>query len=272
MSTLIPRNSYGADPTDISLSTATSSAPDTTTPTRTTSSSTISTASGILAPNAGSSSNTVCTEVSTGVSTGALAGGIVGAAIGGALIAFFLTFQIMSSRRHGRRHRRSSSRSAHHNGDAPSPEKSTPLVDRRHAWELHLPQPTDDATLRKAMKTLYDRIELHIENFYSDLQVYPAAHEEAKWSTAIQQVDSPYLPAPIGTLLQQTKRMTAVMKHSLAHLVISGIDVNANCPFPLLPDEVTATPHAAAKSSVNKPGSLPLIFLPRFPSLCLIYI
>jgi hypothetical protein len=196
-------------------------------------------------------------------STGALVGGIVGAAVGGALLAFTLTFLIMFSKRKKHRHHRSSfttpEKSDRGAAAGLARSMSPPLVDSKHAWELHLPQPVDDMTLQQAMKTLYDRLELHIENFYSDSSTSTASNQaidETKWASAIQHLETPHLPAPVGTLLQQTRAKTVIMKHCLAHLVVSGIDPSVvDGTFPLLPDEITSIPRAAAKGDKNKPGT-----------------
>lgn len=193
------------------------------------------------------------------VSQGALAGGIVGAFIGGALIAFLITFLFMSWRRKKDHKALGSSMSKN---DDPTKRYTVgakveaPLVDPKHAWELHLPQPADDASLQKAMKTLYDRLELHVENFYSNSSsaTHRPAVDEENWTTVVGQLETPYLPSSLEAMLQQGRAKTTIMKHCIAYLTVSGIDLNSNSSFPLLPTELTSVPQAAPRASQSKAG------------------
>jgi len=161
------------------------------------------------------------------------------------------------SSRHRKHHRQHSSTNIKHEGSAPGPETaSAPLADPRRAWELHLPQPADDTKLRQGVRTLYDRLELHVENFYADSRAtsWSQATDDNRWSAALQKLGTPYLPAPVESLSQQAKAMTVIIKHCLAYLVISGIDAHTETPFPFLPEEVTAVPRGAARGDKNRPA------------------
>jgi len=191
------------------------------------------------------------------VSQGALAGGIVGAFLGGALIAFLISFLFMSWRRkrdhknHGSSMSKNDDPTKRHTVGA---KVEAPLVDPKHAWELHLPQPADDASLRQAMKTLYDRLELHVENFYSNSSstTHPPAVDEENWATVVGKLETPYLPSSLEAMLRQGRAKTTIMKHCIAYLTVSGIDLNSNSSFPLLPTELTSVPQAAPRANQNK--------------------
>lgn len=193
------------------------------------------------------------------ISHGTLAGGIVGALIGGALIGFLLTFFIMSTR-HKRNGHRTSSRLEKRSTlpkktDGQAESSATPLVDPRHAWELHLPQSVDDMTLRQTVKTMYDHLELHIENFYSNSSP-PGSKlsvDKAKWNASVGEIETPYLPASAALLLERAQVTTAVMKHCLFYLVVSSISVKNDYAFSLLPKELTGVARAASKGDLNKP-------------------
>jgi len=145
-----------------------------------------------------------------------------------------------------------------HNRSAPSRLETAdaPLIDPRRAWELHLPQPADDTKLHQGVKTLYDRLELHVENFYTDSPATssPQASDDNGWSAALQKLGTPYLPAPVESLLQQARATTVVIKHCLTYLVISGIDAHTDGPFSFLPEEVTAVPRGAVRGDKSKPA------------------
>jgi hypothetical protein len=122
-----------------------------------------------------------------------------------------------------------------------------------------LPQPADDTKLRQSVKTLYDRLELHVENFYTDSPT--SSSNDNRWSADLQRLETPYLPAPVESLLQQTRAITVVIKHCLAFLVISGINAHTDSPFSFLPEEVTAVPRGAARGNKNKPGAFQFLCL-----------
>jgi hypothetical protein len=111
--------------------------------------------------------------------------------------------------------------------------------------------------LRQGVKTLYDRLELHVENFYTDSPTTSPSQaiDNNRWSAALQRLGTPYLPAPVESLLQQARAKTVVIKHCLAYLVISGIDAHTDSPFSFLPEEVTAVPRGAVRGDKNKPGA-----------------
>lgn len=210
--------------------------------------------------NAASTQNQTSSDVSSGDghSTGALAGGIIGGVIAGAIFAFLLTFFIMSRRRRKHDEDYSPDESKKHDGSAPPGHETAdaPLIDPRRAWELHLPQPADDTKLHQGVKTLYDRLELHVENFYTDSPATssPQASDDNEWSAALQKLGTPYLPAPIESLLQQARATTVVIKHCLTYLVISGIDAHTDGPFSFLPEEVTAVPRGAVRGDKSRPA------------------
>ena len=202
---------------------------------------------------------TLSNNASSGFSAGKLAGGIVGGAIAGAILGFLLAYFIMSSRRRKHHRQHSSTESKKHEEIAlAGPETvSAPLTHPQRAWELHLPQPADDTKLRQGVRTLYDNLELHIENFYTDSRTTSSSQttDDNIWRAALQKLGTPYLPVPLESLSQQAEAMTVIINHCLAYLVISGIDAHIESRFPFLPEEVTAVPRGAARGDKNRPGN-----------------
>ena len=145
---------------------------------------------------------------------------------------------------------------------------SDDLVDPKHAWEKHLPQPADDNSIRLTIKTLLHQIELHVENFYTDSAGPSNMSEEVQ--TELLKLDSPFLPKPLAVLLPQARSKTALIKHCLSHLIVSHItsegtdSTDTNESF--LPLEFVALPHAIERTRSNTtiPGKHPSI--PPFPS------
>ena len=218
-----------------------------------------STSTGPTSTSTGPTSTPAVPASTSGFSAGKLAGGIVGGAVAGAILGFLLAFFIMSSRRKKHHRRHSSTESKKHEEIAlAGPETvSAPLAHPQRAWELHLPQPADDTKLRQGVRTLYDRLELHVENFYTDSRTPGSSQATGDkiWRAALQKLGTPYLPVPLESLSQQAEAMTVVINHCLAYLVISGIDAHTESPFPFLPAEVTAVPRGAARGDKNRPGN-----------------
>lgn len=209
--------------------------------------------------NAGSGGSTKSGSPQASTCTGAIAGGVVGALVGGALIAFLITFLIMSRRRKKHYRRRSlsgSEKTVRRPLSASEGPAAPPVVDPRYAWELHLPQAADNPTLQQKVNGLYDRLELHIENFYSDSPHMAAGQtvSDVDWNRMAQQLQTPYLPMAAGALLQQSRARTIVMKHCLVYMVIAGVDPRASPLFPLLPREMTEVVQAVARGDKTKPG------------------
>lgn len=118
-----------------------------------------------------------------------------------------------------------------------------------HAWERHLLQSADDATIQTEVLTLFEFIEYHVEDYYCDSRV--------KISQAIvdqlTKVQSPHLPseASLKDLLELARYQAPIIKHCLINLVVSGMSFQESVLFPLLPDEFTVLPRAIHKETVD---------------------
>jgi hypothetical protein len=118
-----------------------------------------------------------------------------------------------------------------------------------HAWERHLPQSADDATIKHEVLTLFEFIEHHVDAYYSDayIRISPAIADQ------LTKVPAPYLPdgTTLQNLLEQARYKTPVIKHCLISLVVSGMSFQDLPLFPLLPEEFTALPRAIRKETVD---------------------
>lgn len=118
-----------------------------------------------------------------------------------------------------------------------------------HAWEKHLPQSADDATIKHEVLTLFEFIEHHVEGYYYD------GERKISQATAAQlaHLQSPYLPyeVPLRELLEQARYQGPIIKHCLINLVVSGMRFDESSLFPLLPEEFTALPCAIRHSTVE---------------------
>lgn len=212
------------------------------------------TASTISASTTQSISSTLTTPatVSSGSSGGghvgvaSLAGAIVGCTLGAALITFLLTFMFMRKRmdrvnasRSVRRESGSSRRRGSSKGQFLVSEKPvSTLEDATLRWQSYLPQPADDRTIQNQVKTLFDQIELHVDNYYRKANV----GLDDSMRQALVQLDTGELPMPIEELAQNPRMALAVIKHCIAGLLVKRMTPEANSFASLLPRHLSETP------------------------------
>lgn len=211
------------------------------------------------------------THSSSRLSNGAVAGIVIGAALGLAILTFLATFVIMrrQQRSKGKRRNQSSKDSGGlelntPQQQQPTPASKTPFVTETSGasgtYENYLPQSADDKTIQQKAKSTLDQIELHVENFYRNSSSSAPRPDNAELAV----FDSPYLPAPLTSLLPRSKNKVNIMKHALAQSVTSSISPSASPARSLLPTEYVLLPNTitSARSSVPaKAGKY--CFVPR---------
>lgn len=219
------------------------------------------TLSGSVAPAATSSAGVPQKSTSGSKFTSAdLVGAAVGCLIGGALVAGLLVWLFLSSRHKRQRFQDGPTKDQQSSSNG-NHEKSLPIAPLLAAkaagagvgWEQHLPQSESDSTIRMSVKALFDQIELHVENFYRDASVSINSGMQSE----LMKVDSNHLPGPVVRLLPETKTPTLLIKHCLAHLIVSRITADTDTPASFLPADFVALPHTigGTKANTNKPGN-----------------
>lgn len=106
-------------------------------------------------------------------------------------------------------------------------------------WQQHLPQSADDDTVKTWMKTLFDQIENHVENFY---QNNPAHHAINPTEMAVPHLESPYIAGPVKILLSQSSEPIQLIKHCIVWSILSSISPELSIHRSILPDEFTTVP------------------------------
>jgi hypothetical protein len=106
--------------------------------------------------------------------------------------------------------------------------------------------------MRTSVKALFDQIELHVENFYRNA----AVSISPEMQTELMKVDSNHLPDSVVGLLSQTRTPAMLIKHCLAHLIVSRITADNDAPASFLPADFVALPRAMGGTRANqdKPG------------------
>lgn len=252
----IPDGNQSSQTLSIPITTSTSPNPDRT-PSQSSSKPAVSTTSNAPAStfNHESPPPSSSKASSSGVGTGAAIGGIIAAVVGGLLIGFVATFLFLRHRKRSHQHRRSKKRRGSEKqvppSFSPTHDDSTPW---KYAWESHLPQPVDDNALRLRLRTLFHQAELHVENFYTDTK-------SSTWAGSVVErelsaFDSGHLPAPLVTMMQQTRSKGTIIKHSLTHFILAKISTGSSSSASFLPMEYTALPAVVdgSNANLNKPG------------------
>lgn len=114
-----------------------------------------------------------------------------------------------------------------------------------HAWERHLPQSADDATIQLKVLTLFESIEYHVDGYYRDTHT-----KITQLPVQLGELQSHHLPSgiPLEDLLVQARYQGPVIKHCLINLVVSGMTADESPLFPLLPEEFTTIPRAVRRN------------------------
>jgi hypothetical protein len=208
--------------------------------------------------SSGTSANATTSEApvssqSNGYTIGSLAGGIVGAAIGAAILTFLATFLLCGRRRrqrnegYGGRYEYEAQNRTPLNGEAISAEKpvsSSNIVGL--GWQAYLPQSADDRTIHNAVKTLFDQVDLHVDNYYSRSNV--DINDHVKTDLSIMTSDK--LPAAIDQMMADPRSVLLTIKHCIASLLVQKITPNDSASRSLLPARLASAPHRLAQGSI----------------------
>ncbi|KAK5698364.1 hypothetical protein LTR17_023738 [Elasticomyces elasticus] len=178
------------------------------------------------------------------VDTAALVGGIIGAAVGAALLAFLIT-SLVCLRRIKSQERSSKRRSRL---DRSVLEKPLAAV-VKYSWEQYLPQSADDHTVRCAVKTLFDALQLHVENFYSRSPVEISEGIRAN----LDLVQSTSTNVPVAELFARCASPLPIIKQCMCYAVAASIDPSAHPSQSLLPIGWALPPSSTDPIEPSKP-------------------
>ena len=235
--------------------TATAAASVTDPPTSTTFPGANLTATNIITPTA-----TGTSPKSEGVAIGSVVGGTIGGfALGLAAGLLLMLIWLRHKRKHTSRGKRYTAPTTKSEKDARSKVSElggtasnvselggTNCDAPATSWLVHLPQPSDDSALCRQARTLFQQIDLHVENFYSNTDVRTLSETA---DAAVLHYDSHLLPSSITTQLEASINRKAIIKHCLAFLITSKIDPSNATAQSLLPAEIATLPVLLAQSS-----------------------
>ncbi|KAE8141240.1 hypothetical protein BDV38DRAFT_237620 [Aspergillus pseudotamarii] len=215
-------------------------------------------ATSALQSSSSSESSSVATASSTsdiqhpssGLSDGGLAGAIVGSILGTfifTLLGAFLFF------RRGRQNKSHSERTLVTSPDitkgleqtyshpiqssllstnGTQASHSVPVGAQYLNLSAYIPQPADDGTVSSRIQTLFDQASLHVDNYYSTRLTKLELSQDVTHS--IEHYDSTFLPAPLTTMLSNSRAKRSVLTHVLVRKLLQAIQPG-NEPECLLP-------------------------------------
>jgi hypothetical protein len=183
---------------------------------------------------------------------GAVAGAAIGSAVGAAILAAIVTYLLMRSRLSAKRR--------NNFGGSPTPEHSSFAMGKSYLsgsvvqsvesadWTRYLPQPADDSFITGTVETIYQQIELHVDNFYSNAS--PSADRISENARA--------LLTEMDTGLVRPSLSEAMMrrKQTLARLLLSNMTIEDGSPGSLLPRDIAELQRSlqTAAKHQTKPG------------------
>jgi hypothetical protein len=104
-------------------------------------------------------------------------------------------------------------------------------------WTKHLPQPTDDVSIGMAIKSVLQQVELHVDNFYGNTEsTWESISEGAL--TELNKMDTGLIRPSLSALMMGHRPKTTLLKHLLAHLILSNITIEENTPGSFLPRDI----------------------------------
>ena len=216
--------------------------------------STISGTSTGAAAGASSTQTSSTTDEDMGYTTGALAGAIVGSIIGAAIITFLVTWLFFGKRKKQEQRDQRPQRSAsHHSRDHRSPGRhgappmaAAGMAEKTnsssgdlggYSWQAYLPQSADDQTVSRDVKTLFDQIELHVDNYYTRANV----RIDSSTSRALSQFDGDSSSESMERLLSNPQTILPAIKHCIAQALIARMSPG-NERASLLPQYLAVEP------------------------------
>ena len=195
-----------------------------------------------------------------GYSTGALAGAIVGSIIGAAIITFLVTWLFFGKRSKRNQHaqrsvpdRSRSHRSSHGHGTpkvagaAIAEKSSSSSGDSGLGWQAYLPQSADDKTVQRDVKTLFDQIELHVDNYYTRAHV--KLDSAAREALSLCEANLPR-EASVEGLLENPQTTLPTIKHCIASILVARMSPGFEGGVSLLPAYLTSKPTKLTSSSM----------------------
>ena len=188
-------------------------------------------------------SNSLTPSPAASPTPGALAGGIVGAFLGGVILALMAAYFINRRRKSSPYNNRSSKGVESAHGTSTRKSLRSPTV--TNAWERLIPQPVDDETMGSLVKSLLDRVVLHVDNFYTRTAVQISTSDLELFA----KVDTKLLPSPIAEVMMDSTMQMLAIKHCIAFALTDSITPGDDPSNKIIPVYLAVLPRKLAPNA-----------------------
>ena len=198
------------------------------------------------------------------LSDGAVAGVVIGVGVGLALATFLVTFLFMRSRRRSRARRRRRSvaggrgsidTGTAHEGDTDM-ELNHPVLTEQNlaargtsSLESYLPQSADDEAVKIKVATLFEQVQLHVENFYQN----STASISEPTAVELTKFDSGELAEPLEISMRRSRSQFPFITHCLTRSIVFSLMPDTDPERSLLPLDLVALPNVIKSVKSAKP-------------------
>jgi hypothetical protein len=114
-----------------------------------------------------------------------------------------------------------------------------------NAWERLIPQPVDDETMGSLVKSLLDRVVLHVDNFYTRTAVQISTSD----LELFVKVDTKLLPGPIAEVMMDSTLQMLAIKHCIAFALTDSITPGDDPSNKILPVYLAVLPRKLAPNA-----------------------
>ena len=125
-----------------------------------------------------------------------------------------------------------------------------------NAWERLIPQPVDDETMGSLVKSLLDRVVLHVDNFYTRTAVQISTSDLELFA----KVDTKLLPSPIAEVMMDSTMQMLAIKHCIAFALTDSITPGDDPSNKILPVYLAVLPRKLAPNAVSKTAICGTVF------------
>lgn len=101
-------------------------------------------------------------------------------------------------------------------------------------WQKHLPQEKDDGTITKAVKTIFDQIQMHVEGFYNS--------KPRKLSGSAASALDRVSPDGLSRKLSKAPDSLPILEGILIRWIVHRISLRSDAGESFLPSEYTKIP------------------------------
>jgi len=171
----------------------------------------------------------------------------VGAFFGGAILALMAAY-FLNRRRKSPPYQDRSSKAIESAHGASTKKSLRPPPTVTNAWERLVPQPVDDETMGSLVKSLLDRVALHVDNFYARKAVQLSTSDLEFFA----KVDTKLLPSPLSEMMMDPAMQTLAIKHCIAFAMTDSITPADDPSNKLLPIYLAALPRKLASDPKNE--------------------